>query len=337
MLYKISLHSQNNNFMSFNSLGDAVLFVSKLDDKDIICFIDDSSNITELCPNKNLVEIFGSFDKRIIFGKRVYKSFFHSYQNKKLNTCLNTKLDQSSFMGYKKEVLNVLLNGQIDDDSFIIACETENISIDNEQKLFYNYIGEIDSNKSACISRRNKLKVQSFIQELFLFVLLGIFITNANDKALAIALSMSVISIFIEWHMFIKRSSMDGRERVLYTVIDYIHCLFYYISIYLILTFRGEVDKLIFLNIMGLSLVTCFLSFRRCFLTIFSDNISSTIKSWIPPFSRIGRFFDPSATYIKGTHDNYDHEYEWISSNIIYLIAVLLLNIYTFIMVPLPS
>jgi hypothetical protein len=102
--------------------------------------------------------------------------------------------------------------------------------------------------------------------------------------------------------------------------------------LFLIINFNCNVKKLIFLNIMYLSIVFLFFIFKSCILSILQNILTKEATIWNGIDYRIKYFFNSNKPYVINTIYNDDRIIQsWISGNKLFILALIGLNTYFFV------
>jgi hypothetical protein len=172
----------------------------------------------------------------------------------------------------------------------------------------------------------NKNITNDFIDEIQLAIILLICVFLIPNKLIAIIIILTIISVYIEYHFFLKHIDISNNKKYFYLFIDLIHnCVLLFI-VYLFINLKCNYIKLILLNICMFILVLFFIYYKRCILSIIADDITKIEKNWLDPISKLKYIFGFKKNYItKAKKSYYD---DWVNSNIYSYIGIILLNLY---------
>jgi hypothetical protein len=172
----------------------------------------------------------------------------------------------------------------------------------------------------------NQNIINDFTEEIQLAITLLICFSLIPNKLIAILVMLTIISLFIEYHFFIKHINISNYKRYLYLFVDLIHNCFFLLVVYLFINLKCNYKKLILLNICMFVLVLFFLHFKRCILSIIADDITKIEKNWLDPISKLRYIFGFKKSYITKTEKSYYDD--WVNCNTYAYIGIILLNLY---------
>lgn len=129
----------------FKDKTDAVVsFCKKINDDDIVCFVDGFDSII-LESSYEILKRFKELNKDLIFSKDsiAYNLFFKYIQDRYFGLCKNKRVNSGLYIGKASSIIDIWkgMSSNMDDQQFITQkCKHgTDIYIDNPCYIFYNY------------------------------------------------------------------------------------------------------------------------------------------------------------------------------------------------------
>lgn len=161
----------------------------------------------------------------------------------------------------------------------------------------------------------------------------SLFANSPHIKKIFIILILSIICVYVEYDIFLKKQNMEDYNKVLYLIIDYIHVCVYLSVIFLVsvtIKLNCNINYLFILNIFAFFTILLFFYFKGCYLTLLMYKIID-IKFWNSPDARLKYIVGLDKKYeIVYRPVNNNDAYTWIKGQYLFMSVVLLLNIYCF-------
>ena len=132
-----------------------------------------------------------------------------------------------------------------------------------------------------------------------------------------------IFSTFVEYELNIKYYQTSFLIKIICLLIDIVHVFIFVISLYLIVTSKDNLKKIVILDTIFLMLILSFFHFKMCVLTLIQNKLIKKNIEWTGPLQRIAYFFDKNHPYleINPTMD------KWIDSNKISCFFIILANL----------
>lgn len=254
------------------------------------------------------------------------------YATHKCNKITYMKIDKEHKIFYNyapADTINVKNNALFINNNkiatSIISCPGNNNINHILSQLNYKNLPDIQYDFKYRITTYGK----HFIDEILLAILIvGIFIYFKNIP-FSIRLSFVIFCLFLEYELFIKHIDVTNINKFLYLMIDFMHVFITFFILYFLVNFECNIQKLLILNIFYFIIIACFFYFKRCVITIISNNlINKTNSPWTPPYDRFVYFFDINRSYEKKCSENKNTSEIWMNGNLTVITIVILLNIY---------
>ena len=141
------------------------------------------------------------------------------------------------------------------------------------------------------------------------------------------------ILVYAEYAEFTRNLNVDVNKKILYTLVDAFHILLGFIKfalIYLILTRKNKVNYLLLLNIFYLFVIFLFFVYKRCIVSVLSNQIINKNISFKNTTTRL-EYLLFSKTKYRNESNDYDNMMGWIKSNKTNVFIVILVNTYVFL------
>jgi hypothetical protein len=194
----------------------------------------------------------------------------------------------------------------------------QNIGYNNNLPVFNSY----DRYKWRLITY-SKL----FINELIILIIIFILFYNKNKNILTkIIFSFILFLELIHYELYLKNFNIDFINKFLYILIDSIHISISIIFAYLLFNLKCNIHKLLLLNISYFIIILIFFYYKQPFISIIK-NILLKINN----YEKLNTIFDRLSYFTntnKYLYNNKNLLEQWIDTNKIGIILVIILNIY---------
>ena len=170
-----------------------------------------------------------------------------------------------------------------------------------------------------------------FISEIILFLLLiGVYFCFKN-KFIYIIIFLSVLCVFLEYQLYVKYLDISIISKIILIILDFIHLWIILIVIWFLLNLDCNIIKLLLLNTIMIFIITFFMYFKRCIISLISEYLENTKSKPWKSFDRLFYLFNTDKLYYKLYNENYKLEYltnRWLNGNKLFYTLACILNIY---------
>ena len=194
-------------------------------------------------------------------------------------------------------------------------------------KLGFTDLPKIDSN----LKYKFKTYLKEFIPEI-LFVILSILIIKFNKTKIKSWIFIFLLFLeLLHYELYVKFHDKPPFIKFIYCLMDIIHIGVMLLIFLLVINYKSDIKTLIFINILVFAFVTSFFIFKRCILTILENKVLGVDDSigTVSRDTRLFYLFDINRVYKPSETKN--NTIDWINSNTIIFILVLILNCLFFV------
>jgi hypothetical protein len=329
---------------------------------EIICFIDGFDSIVL---HNELLSRYESFQTPLVMSHAGLTQTVPSkyIQDKLFGKCKEVRLNSGMYIGTSESIISFWENYDGGDDQQYATqtCKHVNMKIDTDHLLFYNYspndnivvkhgqlfVNEVDPCVISCPAHgsinpyliklgykppdihynwkyRLRMYMKSFLPEVLLLVaIVTTFACVSFPLSLIIAFLM--FTTFVEYELHLKHYSVSPFYKSVALCIDCFHMFVVLCVFYLLFNLQCSLKKLIILDALYLTIVTLFLHYKRCILSILQNKFMQQEVSWTGPFERVFYFIRPERQYVKPGNQNTDN---WMNGNKYTAALIVVLNLY---------
>jgi hypothetical protein len=168
-----------------------------------------------------------------------------------------------------------------------------------------------------------------FIGEFILAALIVLVFVYFKNISISTRIAVVLVCLFLEYELMVKHLDISNQNKALYLLVDALHVITVLVVIYLLINLECNLPKLFLLNIIYFVVILTFFYFKRCILSIISNDLLDQPHSpWSGPNERFLYFLDLEKPYVKKATENANYTHLWMEGNKITVILILLLNIY---------
>ena len=329
---------------------------------EIICFIDGFDSIVL---HNDLLSTYESFQTPLVMSHAAnHKSVGVKYiQDKLFGKCNNDRLNSGMYIGTSEAIISFWENyqGENDQQYATYTCKHVNMKIDTDHLLFYNYSPDdtiqvrhgqlyVNDTQPCVISCPGNASINPYLTELgynppdihynwnyrfrmymktflpeVLFIVAIVTTFACVSFPLSLAISCLMFTTFIEYELHIKHYAVSPLYKCAALCIDGFHMFVVLCVFYLLFNLQCSLKKLIILDALYLTIVTLFLHYKRCILSILQNKFMQQDVSWTGPFERIFYFIRPERQYVKPSNQNTEN---WMNGNKYTAALIVALNLY---------
>ena len=302
MIYFVSFNKNPNSNIIHLDKSSIIDFCNK-HPNDIICYINKNSIIID---ESEILNKYYQLKEPLVFSKE-FTNILEKYKYEK------SEPYEPCYIGTSKSIIDYYYG------KYNIVYDTTIFHIDN------------GSQHSNCIITYLPNKPISFLPEIVLFIFICILL-NFNQSIISCFLSIIIIFVFIEYELKIKHLDITFQNKILSLLIDFFHMFIQFFILFLLINFKCNIKKLIFLNIFYLCIVLLFYIFKSCILSIVQNILTHETTIWHGIDIRLKYFFNLNQPYINPTiYDDSRKLNSWISGNKTIILAIIILNLYCMI------
>jgi hypothetical protein len=290
-------------------------------------------------------------------------------QDKLYGKCKGKRLNSGLFMGTSESIIDFWKDMKETEDDQAYATQKCNkidyVKIDDEHKLFYNYssvdtvniknnsifindnkistsiiscpsnnsinhiLSQLNYKKLPDIKYDNVRYAKYFIKEFILVLLIiGIFV-YFKKNILFIIISFILFSSLLKYELYLKHTNISNINKLLSLFVDFIHISLEISILCLLINFNCNINKLLLLNIIYLTVVACFFIFKRCILTIITNKLTDTPdRPWAGNIYIFKYLFDIHTQYEKKHTNDITNTERWMIFHSKVIFPVILSNVY---------
>lgn len=300
MIYFVTFHkNENSNIIQLDNKYSMIEFC-KTHPNDIICYINKNSVIVN---DLDILNKYYQLKNPLVFAKD-FTNILEKYIHEKIEPY------DPCYIGTSKSIIDYYYgkNNMIYDTTIFHTEKTNTTSI-------VTYLP----------------KKTSFLPEIVLSIFLCVLL-YFNQSIISYLSCIIIAFVFIDYELNIKHLDISIQHKILYILIDAFHLFIQLFLLFLIINFNCNVKKLIFLNMMYLTIVFLFFIFKSCILSILQNILSKENTVWNGVDIRIKYFFNLNKPYIINTIYTDDRSLNsWISGNKLFILSLIALNTYFFV------
>ncbi len=303
MIYFVTFNEkiENSNIIQLNNKYSMIEFC-KTHPNDIICYINKNSVIIN---DSDILNKYYQLKTPLVFAND-FTNILEKYIHEK------TEPYDPCYIGTSKSIIDYYYG------KYNIVYDTT---------IFHRQKTNTTSIVSYLPSKSNML----FLPEIILFIILCILL-YFNQTIISYLSCIIIVFVFIEYELKIKHFDISIQHKILCLLIDLFHVFVQFFLLFLIINFNCNVKKLVFLNIMYLTVVFLFFIFKSCILSILQNILSKETTVWTGIDFRINYFFNSNKPYVIDTIYTDDRRmHSWISGNKLFILALIALNTYFFV------
>ena len=358
MLYIITYILDNNNSIietntdnniiklsGNNKINSIIDFCKTKNSNDIICYVNDLDII--IADKKEILDKYYSFNKELIISKiNTENSIFKKYiQDKIYSRCQEYNINTDFFIGTAQSIIDLFskLDKNIDEQIYItkICNKSNNIKIDTDNILFYNYSKDddikivdkrivINNQYPAIISfieKKNNLSINHFKNEILFILINSLNFYYLKNKYFNIFIYILTAAELIDHELFVKHIEVSIIYKFIYYLLRILHMFIIYILFNLIYKSYAQPDIkiMMLLNISYLLLLLSFFIFKACILSIIENRVLGIqdIGNMLI-YNRFAYFLYKKNNYII-QKNNYTTD--WMKTHIIVILPIIISNI----------
>jgi len=328
---------------------------------EIICFVDGFDSVVL---SQDILTKYESFHCPLVMSHGAHKRdvSVKYIQDKMFGKCTNQRLNSGMYIGTSEAIVSFWEDFQGGDDQQYATqkCNTVDMKIDADHLIFYNYSPDdtivvkhgqlyVNDKPTCVISCPGNTSINPYLKELgynppeikydwtyrirtymkhFLPETLVLLLMIASffyfTFPLSLVISFLLFTTFLEYELNIKHYPISPFHKFICLWLDVVHMVIFVMIIYLILSTRCNLKKLVILDTIYLIVILCFFHFKRCILTLIQNKLIQKNIAWTGPFQRITYFFEPDQQYVQpaGTMKG------WTEGNKNTCLMIILVNLY---------
>ena len=364
---KLIKYNKNILFLDNISNNAAIIMINKiaktLKPLDIICYINQENTI--LVDNINNIFIKYNIWKKTNPGKsllfsrnslptNIINKYNHDKQIRRWN---NIQINPNLFIGDVKSIIDFFSKfnpKNISYEQYVGSNKTKYADIDNKYQIFYNYsilnknindnINNYELSNPSIVSgirlknkyikyviikegNKTKLNIMNYINEIIVIICCLIALIYFKNKKISLLISITLLLEVINYELFTKHFNKQFHIKIIYTIIDILHCCLMGCLLLFASDFKCNIKKLLIMNIGYMIAVYLFFIYKRCVLTIFENKLLGIDTNYtsISIVTKFKYFIDLNESY---TPSYGDYTNKWMKGNKYNIMLVIIYNIF---------